>query len=167
MKHRPLTLNSHLTWILLLVFILVGATLRLYALDGQSLWNDELESWRQSNFPTLDAVLTKGSIPDTHPPIFQITLFFVERYLGSSETLLRLPSAIAGILSIAAMFWLGTIAFGNEEGLISAFLTAVLWVPSVVSPYEYNVLFNQNHKDFDLIVASDPVPARLDPRLNP
>ncbi len=29
--------------------------------------------------------------------------------------------------------------------------TAVLWVPSVVSPYESNILFNQRHRDFSQI----------------
>lgn len=43
--------------------------------------------------------------------------------------------------------------------------TAVLWVPSVVSPVEYNLLFNQEHIDFSLITVQDPLPARIDPRL--
>ena len=43
--------------------------------------------------------------------------------------------------------------------------TAVLWVPSIVSPYESNVLFNQRHRDFSRIVVRDPTPARLDHRL--
>ena len=43
--------------------------------------------------------------------------------------------------------------------------TAVLWVPSIVSPYESNILFNQWHPDFSRIVIGDPMPARLDPRL--
>jgi len=43
--------------------------------------------------------------------------------------------------------------------------TAVLWVPSVVSPYEANVLVNQRHADFSRIVVEKPVPAHLDARL--
>lgn len=43
--------------------------------------------------------------------------------------------------------------------------TAVLWVPSVVSPYEANVLFNQRHADFSRIVVEEPVSAHLDARL--
>lgn len=42
--------------------------------------------------------------------------------------------------------------------------TAVLWVPSVVSPYESNVLFNQQHNDFRRVDVGDPKPAHLDPR---
>ena len=41
--------------------------------------------------------------------------------------------------------------------------TAVLWVPSVVSPYESNVLCNQLHADFSRIVVGEPTPARVTP----
>jgi len=43
--------------------------------------------------------------------------------------------------------------------------TAILWVPSVISPYESNVLFNQRHRDFSRIIVGDPTPAQMDPRL--
>lgn len=43
--------------------------------------------------------------------------------------------------------------------------TAVLWVPSVASPYESNILFNQRHRNFSQIVVGHPIPAHVDPRL--
>lgn len=43
--------------------------------------------------------------------------------------------------------------------------SAVLWVPSVASQFEANVLFNQRHSDFGKLQVSDPAPAWLDPRL--
>ena len=43
--------------------------------------------------------------------------------------------------------------------------TAVLWVPSAVSPYERNVLFNQRQPDFGKIEVAPPVIATVDPRL--
>lgn len=42
--------------------------------------------------------------------------------------------------------------------------TAVLWVPSIVSPHESNVLFNQRHESFREIVVGDAKAAHLDPR---
>ena len=45
--------------------------------------------------------------------------------------------------------------------------SAVLWVPSVISPYESNILFNQQHDDFRRIVVHDAIPASVDPRLRP
>ncbi len=43
--------------------------------------------------------------------------------------------------------------------------SAVLFVPSVVSPFEPNVLLNQRHEEFVQITATDPEPAVLDERL--
>ena len=43
--------------------------------------------------------------------------------------------------------------------------TAALWVPSAVSPYESNVLFNPRHADFARLEVHPPEPARVDPRL--
>ncbi|MDE0040163.1 MAG: RES domain-containing protein [Gammaproteobacteria bacterium] len=43
--------------------------------------------------------------------------------------------------------------------------TAILWVPSAVSPYERNVLFNQAHEDFTMIEIAAPVSAVVDRRL--
>ena len=43
--------------------------------------------------------------------------------------------------------------------------TAVLWVPSAVSPYERNVLFNQTHGDFNKVEVAASVPAVVDRRL--
>lgn len=43
--------------------------------------------------------------------------------------------------------------------------SAVLVVPSVLSPFEPNVLINQRHPEFGSISASAPEPAVLDPRL--
>jgi hypothetical protein len=45
--------------------------------------------------------------------------------------------------------------------------SAVLWVPSVVSPYESNSLFDQRHDDFRAIIVHDARPARVEPRLRP
>ena len=43
--------------------------------------------------------------------------------------------------------------------------TEMLWVPSTVSPVESNLLFNQEHVDFSLIVVHNPLPTHIDPRL--
>ncbi len=43
--------------------------------------------------------------------------------------------------------------------------SAVLWVPSVVSPFEKNVLINQMHPDFAKIKVQKPVAAKIDSRV--
>jgi len=115
--------------LLLTVVVLAGVGLRFYGLDAQSLWNDELSSWERSNQPSLAAVIEKGVRHDPHPPGYQIMLYGVERFLGDSETLLRLPSALAGVFAIVAMFFLGNRLYSPREGLIAATLVAFSYQP--------------------------------------
>ena len=43
--------------------------------------------------------------------------------------------------------------------------SAILWVPSLVSPVEFNLLVHQEHQDFDHIVVREALPVLIDPRL--
>ncbi|MEM6483882.1 MAG: RES domain-containing protein [Pseudomonadota bacterium] len=43
--------------------------------------------------------------------------------------------------------------------------SVALWVPSVISPHEHNVLINQNHPDFAKLKVRKAAPAQIDPRL--
>jgi len=78
-------------FVLLALVVVAGAALRFYGLDAQSLWNDELISWRQSNQPTLTDVIRKGVRTTTHPPAYAILIYYVERFVGDSEKALRFP----------------------------------------------------------------------------
>ncbi len=115
--------------IMLSLIVALGALLRLYGLEIQSLGNDELSSWFRSHYASLTEVVNLGVRPDVHPPGYQIFLFFVERYVGDSEAILRLPSAIAGIFSIVAICLVGQQLYSYREGLIAAALMAIMWCP--------------------------------------
>jgi uncharacterized membrane protein len=131
---------------LLALILLVGAALRLYGLDIQSLWNDELSSWLQSSHATLAEVIEKGVRPTTYPPGYALFLYYVERWLGDSAVALRLPSALAGVLAILATFRLGRRLFSRREGLVAAAILAVSWQPIHFSQearaYEFLLLFS-------------------------
>jgi len=115
-------------WVGLAVVTVVGTVLRLYGLDHQSLWNDELSTWQQLRFDSWREMLIKG-VPVYHLPAFWSLLYFWIHYAGDSETSLRLPSALLGIAAIPAMFALGRRLYGQREGLIAAALTATAWMP--------------------------------------
>ena len=90
--------------VLIVTLLVVGGFLRFYALDAQSLWNDELSTWAQSHQESIADVIEKGVRPTPSPPGFQILIYYVERFIGESEIALRLPSAVAGVFAIVAMF---------------------------------------------------------------
>jgi len=115
---------------IILLFILITASvLRFYGLTNQSLWNDELSSWARSHYDDFGSVLKNGVSTDVHPPGYHLVVYLVEKYIGDDEWQLRLPSAISGILSVLAIFFLGLKLYSYKEGLIASALTAVLWCP--------------------------------------
>jgi len=126
--------------------VLGGSALRFWRLDGQSLWSDELSSWRQSHQETISAVIEVGVRPTPYPPVYPILLYFVERHIGESEIALRLPSAIAGVLAILAVFFLARQLYSVREGIIAAGLMAFSYQPVYYSQearaYAFLLLFS-------------------------
>lgn len=113
----------------LILILLIGSLLRFYGLSNQSLWLDELCSWKSGNYETLSAAIKHAASADVHPPGFHIILYLLEKYIGDTESILRLPSAISGVLAIFVIFLLGTRIYSYQEALISSALMAVLWCP--------------------------------------
>ena len=86
----------------LCMVVVLGAGLRAYALDFQSLWTDEISSL-MITAPTLpfrqfwDRVLA-----DTHPPIYYLVLRWSSSAFGQSDIVARAPSVLFGILTVWA-----------------------------------------------------------------
>ncbi len=110
-----------ITWFWLILGL--GALLRLATLNRQSLWLDEAYSFWMSNRPWQDIVASLPSA-DTHPPLHYLVLQPMIA-LGGSEWLLRLPSALAGIVSIFLLYALGAELFNRQTGLLAALILAI------------------------------------------
>lgn len=122
-------LQKYGTSLALLLIVVISGILRLYGLDNQSLWNDELATWVQSTYSDLAEVFKEGIRHDVHPPGYVLLSFYLVKLFGDTEFILRLPSAIAGVLSTFGMFLLGRRLYSHREGLISAGFMAVLLCP--------------------------------------
>jgi mannosyltransferase len=109
--------------------LLLGSALRFYGLGNQSLWNDELCTWHFSHYDAFSGVINEGLRPEVHPPAYYLLLRLVQKHIGDSESALRFPSAICGVLSIVAIFPVGLRLCSRREALIAAGLMAVLWCP--------------------------------------
>jgi len=137
-------LKKYSVFAALAAIVALGAFLRFHKLGFDSLWMDEAVSYTRSVSP-LPEMLTDLEYHDDHPPLYFLMLKCVNRFFPASETVLRFPSAIAGVLAIIAMFFLGRRLYSEKEGLISAAFTAVLWYPILFSrqarPYEFLMLF--------------------------
>jgi hypothetical protein len=111
----------------LLCTIWLGTALRLHALDSQSLWLDELFTWRDASHSDVREVVA-ATVRDVWPPGFNILMHWSVRAFGDSEFALRFPAALAGILCIPAIYALGRRLYTTREGLVAAGLMAVLRV---------------------------------------
>jgi len=109
---------------LLLGIIVIGGCLRLYRLGVESIWLDEYYSVRSATRPDVSSLLATLGANDTHPPLYFLLLHFWLQ-LGNSEFHLRLPSALFGTLSIAALYFTATEMFDRRVGLLSALLLAL------------------------------------------
>lgn len=131
--------------LLFCAILILGSIFRFYGLENQSLWTDELASWKISGHAKVADMYTEIIDEDTHPPGYYLFLHYLMKYVGDSELVLRLPSAIGGLLAIIAIYLLGLRVYSYKEGLIAAALVAVLNFPIYYSQearaYSFLILF--------------------------
>lgn len=129
----------------LALITLLGAGLRFYGLGLQDFWHDEAATATHVSSGRLDETLASVHADNQSPLGFIISLA-ARNLLGEAEWALRLPSAIAGSLSIPAMYLVGRRWFGAGEALLGAALLAVLRFPLYYSqearPYAWLFLFS-------------------------
>lgn len=135
MNPRPQTLlprradPAWQTWLALGVVVLLAASLRLPGLARQSLWNDELSSVCIDAGGSAGDVVARVRQEDVHPPAYPLLLHYVQRWAGDSETAVRMPSAMAGVLAVLVMFLVGRELCSAREGLVGALLLTTAWFP--------------------------------------
>ena len=109
----PVSRWAFLAWAGLIVA--AALVLRLYRIGAQELWLDEAFSWYMATTPKLLRAL---SIENT-PPLYYLLLRAWVRVAGESEAALRLLSAVAGTLFVAAVLWAGRELFDTRVALWS------------------------------------------------
>ncbi|MCB0244568.1 MAG: glycosyltransferase family 39 protein, partial [Anaerolineae bacterium] len=108
--HRP---QRPLVYALTLAaIVLLGFSLRVYKLDGQSLWYDEAVTAQVVQQGAGE--LARWTADDIQPPLYYVLVAGWTQGAGLSEAALRLPSALFGVLMIALAFVLGKRLFGSS-----------------------------------------------------
>ncbi len=118
-------ISARTAWLILVAISLLGAGLRLYRLDAQSIWLDEVASLRNAHAFATGGMGALAKL-DHIAPLHSIILWAATALGGETAFAMRLPSAIAGILTIPAFYLLALRLFGSRRvGLIGAALVAV------------------------------------------
>ncbi|MCB9783925.1 MAG: glycosyltransferase family 39 protein [Candidatus Omnitrophica bacterium] len=121
-NHRSDRWRKILTGILLGGILLLAACLRLQDLGKNSLWGDEINMMQVSSEPNLAEVWKAVRRP--HSVGYPAFLHFWQR-IDRAESMIRLPSAAAGVLGVGLLYWIGTLIGNRGLGLSAAFLLAI------------------------------------------
>jgi mannosyltransferase len=108
---------------LLVVVILAGLALRLFELDGQSLWFDEAARLAMA-LSDLSS-FWQNAAQDTLPPFYHFTEHFW-LLLGVNDYLARFPSVVLGVLLLSLTYRLGQDLFGHKTALVATALVAIM-----------------------------------------
>jgi hypothetical protein len=134
-RHRPLI------WGLLAGILFLALALRLYGLDGDSLWLDEISA---AVFSKLDLATLMATISERNDaPLLYVATNVWMSIAGDTEFSLRFPAALLGSLSVLLAYKLGEILWGKREGLLGAFLLAL---------NGYHIRYSQEFRQYALMV---------------
>jgi hypothetical protein len=112
--------NEKALWLTLIIG--VAALLRFYGLTFQSYWFDELFSAHYSDPAHSFMTVIRLTLADVHPPLYQLMMWLSYHAFGYTEWAGRLPSAIAGVLTVPVIYFLGRELFDKRTGLYAAAL---------------------------------------------
>lgn len=143
---------------------LLALALRLYRLDGRSLWLDEIVTAHSVRFDRVDDLLAYVHFwYDNMPGVFLLT--WLDRGLGGSEIAVRLPFVLAGAANVYAIYALGKTLIRPRVGLVAALLFALLpfavWYSQEARQYAFLMLFTtlQMLYAYRLATAARPLDA--------
>jgi mannosyltransferase len=135
---------NKLKFYLLIIAVLIGVIARVYGLDIQSLWYDELWTITVISF---DFIIALGVlISDVHPPLYYAIMHPWINIFGDSETALRMPSAIAGVLAIGSMYYLGRKVLNKTVAISATIMLALsgsaIYYSQEARMYSFLLLFS-------------------------
>jgi mannosyltransferase len=133
-------------WLGLLLLLAFG--LRVYNLDGQSMWSDEGLSLYRARLPAtliVENVITVDGhdTQDTNPPFYFLLLHGWRRLGGESVFGLRYLGVLSALLTVPFLYQLGRQAGGRQTGMLAALFLAI-------SPF--HVWQSQDLRNYGLLV---------------
>ena len=104
------------------LLVAVAFVLRVHRIGDPELWVDEAFS---AYMAMTDAGLARLLLTENSPPLYYLLLRWWTGFVGTGESMLRLPSAIFGSLFVAAIIWAGATWFDRRVGLWAGGFTAI------------------------------------------
>lgn len=118
-KRAPVKTRNGSTGILLLLILGLGLSLRLLALSEKPIWSDEILFIDRSAAAFSD-VFSRG----VSSPLPILILKLAGGPEAGKLAVFRLPSVLAGMISVFGLYWFGASLWNRNIGLWSSFLLA-------------------------------------------
>jgi uncharacterized membrane protein len=133
------------TWAFVAAVTVLGGALRLYGLDAQSLWMDEIASLGNAHAFSTGG-LSGLARADHIAPLHSVILWIATTIGGENAVAMRLPSVLSSTLTIPVFYVLGLRLFASRlVGAISAVLACIsplmLWYAQEARMYAMLALF--------------------------
>ena len=108
----------------IILLLLIASTLRFYNFFELQYTYDELSALNRLEFNSFSELIQKGVMPDGHPALVQVFLYYYSKIVGTTEWLIKLPFILAGIASVYITYTIGKRWFSETAGLFSAAIIA-------------------------------------------
>jgi mannosyltransferase len=152
-------------WWPLAALIVLAAVLRLSTLGLQSFWYDEAYVPVHTLHASLVATLRSVEHRENTPPLWYVLIWGWSRIFGMGEVALRLPSALAGIATVAVAWGIGWELVGRRAAIATAALVAFnplfVWYSQEARAYGLFVFMVALAMWCWLRVDAEPTPGRL------
>ncbi|MCP4293459.1 MAG: glycosyltransferase family 39 protein [bacterium] len=135
--------DAHPGWNFILLVTVLATILRFYRLDGQSLWVDEILTWNMIR-PREDIHLWTQVWDSIQAPLYLLFVWPLMR-ISETEFMMRLPSAVAGVLTIPVFATLLSRLVDVRAARLGTLLLAVspfhVWYSQEGRGYSFLVFF--------------------------
>jgi mannosyltransferase len=130
---------------LIAIAICVGGWIRIAGLADESLWHDEAHSALMARLGVVEIVQASATA-DNNPPLYYLILYWFTGLMGAdSESWLRAPSVIFGILGIWGTFLAAKEIGGPIVGL---------WAAALVALSVFHVQYSREARMYTLLYAA-------------
>jgi uncharacterized membrane protein len=114
--------------------LLVGIVLRFYHYGSIPFTHDEFIALFLTKFDSFSDLIQKGVLPDVHPPLLEVFLFYWTKAFGCAEWVVKLPFTLFGLGAIIFGYLIGKKWYNETVGLITA---------AFIASMEYTVIYSQ------------------------
>lgn len=107
------------------LWLLLGLILRVFNLNYDGLWNDELFTARTANPNNTLSYIVETLIKDVHPPLHNFLTQFWAINFGYNDFSLRMFSVVVGVLGLYTLYQLAKLLFNKKVALLALFIAAI------------------------------------------